>query len=769
MNNQYKYVGQTLTPNIAEELIRELFAGQTAQRQEIIGIVDKIHRERSGKLSESKRHHPVTSALSAMKRSGLAKNPKRGSWFILPQIKTLSDFVEWAEQFDRGENSERYLFRGVSSKEYEMNASAYRRPKEEDRNFETFLQINRELVREARLLGHGWKNGRELEDLEVLAELQHYAAATCLIDFTYNALVALWFACQPNSKNSPKDGKVIAVRNQSFKFKEVTVELLEQRIDDFFQSNEDESSQVLQPQVKQLYQWQPRQQNNRILAQQSIFLFGDVKIDADEECIIISDSKEKILKSLKQIYGITEAMLFPDFEGFARRHNQGILYQSTASQYRENGVRAYQRGEYMEAIAYFNDAIRLNRDDVYAYHNRGNAKLELYQYESAIADYDEVICLNPDDAEAYFNRGVANLELRRYESALADYDEVIRLNPDYAGIYNNRGIAKLELGQYESAILDYDKSIELNPNNAEAYCNRGNAMSKLGEYESAMADYDYAIRLDPDNARIYVVRGDVKSELGQHESAVADYNEAIRLYPDNARAYFKRGAEKYELGHFDEAEQDCRMALSIASQTGDQKLLTGLEELLPEFDQFRRETIGGYDDAIRLNPNDAGVYQSSGRAKARFGQHKEAIADYDEAIRLSPDGISAYNRRGIEKAKLGQHKEAIADYNETIRQGLGDSTTYQLRGLAKSKLGQYKEAIADFDSAIQLDPDSAASAYFCHGLVQKELNYIGEAIVYFQTALQLAARAGDTNLVALVKSELDEFKPHNVGDDSKDE
>ena len=177
-------------------------------------------------------------------------------------IRTLNGFLRWASQFDSEDFSDKYLFRGVSSKEYEISASAYRRPKKSDRNFEIFLQINRGLIREARFRGHDQRNGRKLEDLEVLAELQHYGAATCLIDFTYNALVALWFACKQNSKGSPRHGKVVALRNESSKFKEITLELLREKIDYFFLNNEDRRLQ--------LYQWQPRQQNNRIIAQQSI-------------------------------------------------------------------------------------------------------------------------------------------------------------------------------------------------------------------------------------------------------------------------------------------------------------------------------------------------------------------------------------------------------------------------------------------------------------------------------------------------------------------
>ena len=111
-----------------------------------------------------------------------------------------------------------------------------------------FLDINRILIKEARLLGHDYKNGRQLKDLEILAELQHLGAATCLIDFTYNAHIALWFACQPCSGGSgPPDGKVGAVLNEPDAIEEITPEMLEVRdLVSFFNAP---SQKLWQPQL----------------------------------------------------------------------------------------------------------------------------------------------------------------------------------------------------------------------------------------------------------------------------------------------------------------------------------------------------------------------------------------------------------------------------------------------------------------------------------------------------------------------------------------
>ena len=200
------------------------------------------------------------------------------------RVKTLSGFMKWVAQFNDGQ----YLFRGVSNEEYEIQTSAYRRLPKVDRNNPTkLLKINKEMISDARLEGHNQKDGQLLSDLELLAELQHYGAATCLIDFTYSAQIALWMACRQRSKWNV-NGKVFAVRSDDpIRFNKVTPKSLGKNLDHFFKADG--------PNEYPLYQWQPKRQNNRIIAQQSVFLFGGSRIDPEAECTILRNSKESIL------------------------------------------------------------------------------------------------------------------------------------------------------------------------------------------------------------------------------------------------------------------------------------------------------------------------------------------------------------------------------------------------------------------------------------------------------------------------------------------
>ena len=526
------------------------------------------------------------------------------------RVRTLSGFLKWAEQFNDGQ----YLFRGVRKKSYKIEAGACRRLPEADRyNPAKLLKINQKLIDKARLLGHDQLNGERLSDLPLLAELQHFRAATCLIDFTRNALIALWFACErmatPKSQEKEKEtdskdkveeteGKVYAVRiDDPARFRTITSESLEEDIDYFFL--EDENGRY------PLYQWQPKLQNNRIIAQQSVFIFGGAKIEAADECIISRDAKGGLLKALDKLAGLTEATIYPDSDGFARLHVQNNPdFEPDPQGYLQRGIEAHQKGEREEAIACYTTVISPSPDDgaqppdntilSWAYHHRGTAYMSEDPSESmvnlAIDDFTEAIHLKTELirstaedparikrlkkelAKTYVSRGAARYWKKDEpdNSAILDYTIAIELDPEYAEAYNYRGMPYLSNGYLDNAIADYTKAIELDPEYAEAYKDRATAYFGNSDFDNAITDYTKAIQLDPDDTDIYNYRGLVHFGNSEPDKAIDDFSRAIQLMPDDPNAYYNRGIVRLSLQNWEEAKTDLTTAakneLDIATE-----------------------------------------------------------------------------------------------------------------------------------------------------------------------------------------------------------
>lgn len=118
-----------------------------------------------------------------------------------------------------------------------------------------------------------------------------------------------------------------------------------------------------------------------------------------------------------------------------------------------------------------------------------------------------------------------------------------------------------------------------------------------------------------------------------------------------------------------------------------------------------QKAIEYLNNAIKLQPNYAGAFNSRGNAYADLSQYKRAIEDYNEAIRLKPDYVHAYINRGDVYYILTQYQLAIQDCNKAIRLKPDNALAFSNRGRAYAKSGQYDTAIKDFNEAIRLKPD----------------------------------------------------------------
>ena len=396
------------------------------------------------------------------------------------RITTLSGFLQWAE-YPSVYGGQYHVFRGVSYEKYPIEASTYRRREYERYSQEDemrrigdskneaekpvqLLKINEEMIKDARSQGHDLRDGVFLSDLDLLAELQHRGAATCLIDFTYNALVALWFACQKSSKGYV-NGKVVAV--DLSKYQKVHYDLEKKDIRDFFTQVENNRYP--------LYHWQSKSQNSRIMAQQSIFIFGGGTIETVGECIIPKDSKENLLASLQKSLGIAEATLFPDFDGFAKQRAHNKIYMPPDPRdYIKHFATALLKGKVDDAIAYCTEGISLkprNRHLAILYFCRAQAYTQKNEFDSAIKDYNEAIELE-ESTDGY---------------------QLTHLYRDRGKLYENKG-------EYALAVEDYSKTIELTSDDmksmkAETYLNRGQANKHLNRINEAQHDFREALML----------------------------------------------------------------------------------------------------------------------------------------------------------------------------------------------------------------------------------------------------------------------------------
>jgi cell division protease FtsH len=200
--------------------------------------------------------------------------------------------------------------------------------------------------------------------------------------------------------------------------------------------------------------------------------------------------------------------------------------------------------------------INLGPEDVMALLGRGHAWQAKGDHVQALREFDEAVRLGPDDPQALGHRAAARHRLGDFAGAIADYDRALGIAPQVAWLFNGRGTSLHSVDDLPAAVADYTRAIALDPDFAEPFRNRGLARATEGDYEAAIADYTEAIRLGPADASSYFHRAEARCQVEDDEAAVADFGQAIRLDPSHSKAYRGRAAALEALGREDEADAD---------------------------------------------------------------------------------------------------------------------------------------------------------------------------------------------------------------------
>ena len=241
-------------------------------------------------------------------------------------ITNLKDYIDTINEITEPQIN--YLYRGQENSDWLINCSGYRRVFQQESDAESvslvdsFVNYLIQIVDEVQL--NYPTTYMDMSPMECMAHLQHNKVATGLIDFTYNPLVALWFACD---KHEDKDGKVFVVENDSEKIEEITKkDRLQQNLVTFFS--------VKQP---QWFLWTPTLDSyivdtQRMTRQYSVFLFGlpEVTTEMNMQEIVISHQHKELIRSELDNIAISEITLFPDLLGFFERNTHAHSYDLPA-------------------------------------------------------------------------------------------------------------------------------------------------------------------------------------------------------------------------------------------------------------------------------------------------------------------------------------------------------------------------------------------------------------------------------------------------------
>jgi FRG domain len=228
-----------------------------------------------------------------------------------------------------------WMWRGQASIKWSIDSGAFRKlarfkdnPTEQD-----LLYYEKTLLKQARHKGYDLHTqGTTLSDMELLSRLQHHGAATRLVDFSKNSLIALWF-CVGSSAYKDETGLLLGIHSN---YIGGSVEgILE---------NEDYSSSMAELHTYNYPMFiEVPVVSKRIASQHGVFLYSDIIHDvkgslklADKPhgnmfIAITPELKVETRQVLIESFDIRNETLFPDLDGFSMANN---TYSNPSEMYR---------------------------------------------------------------------------------------------------------------------------------------------------------------------------------------------------------------------------------------------------------------------------------------------------------------------------------------------------------------------------------------------------------------------------------------------------
>jgi len=222
------------------------------------------------------------------------------------------------------------------------------------------------------------------------------------------------------------------------------------------------------------------------------------------------------------------------------------------------------QGQFDEAIAALEEAIRLDPDYALAHYYLGRVYYLQDQLDQAAAAFEKAIQIDPEMAEAYTSLGAVYSAQGKTEEAIAACKTAIQLDPNDDMAYYNMALAYSDKGYFDEAITAYEEAIRINPENVGAHYNLGHMYHRQRKLDEAVVAWRKTAELEPGDSMTYNNIGRVYYDQGRFDEATVFLNRSIELDPENPLPHFNLALLYQKQDRKDEAIASFEAYLDIA-------------------------------------------------------------------------------------------------------------------------------------------------------------------------------------------------------------
>ena len=428
-----------------------------------------------------------------------------------------------------------------------------------------------------------------------------------------------------------------------------------------------------------------------------------------------------------------------------------ILPTTVRCQGLEPAIKAYQKGDYEQAIELLNQYLLQKPNDPEAYFYLGNVYFKKEMMDSAIVQYEKALNLKGRYWEALYQLGFAYYKQGKYDEAGKTFEEGLKTK-ERGEFYNGLGLVQMAKGMLKEADFSFRKAISYDQKNPEFHKNLGDVNFKKGVLVIAIQSYQNALELDSTLVDVHYNLGQSYLKQMDFNKAMEEFKTVIRLDPKHKEAYLALG-DLYMLDrkHYGETrvmyeeylkfdQQNSKVYLNLGeayyylSKMGNSLVLEG--DTLSQTNLLSR-SAENLEKSIALGSKSAEAYLFMGKAHQDLGKFQEALKDYEnyEGLLLEQnyewkkEDADYWARKGQVQVEIGDSAN-LASAEVSLKKAIElDSTKTQVYfslGTTLYNQRKYNESIPFFKKRIEADTGNA-NAYMNLALCYLQLKQSQEA------------------------------------------
>ena len=156
------------------------------------------------------------------------------------------------------------------------------------------------------------------------------------------------------------------------------------------------------------------------------------------------------------------------------------------------------------------------------------------------------------------------------------------------------------------------------------------------------------------------------------------------------------------------------------------------------------EAVTSYQNALKLQANNADLWFNSAIALTHLNNLDEAASAYQQAIRIKPNFFEAHGNFGTILQRQGKLDEAISSYQAGLKINPRDARGYFNLGTVLRDKGELQAAVSAYQKAIQLFPNYT-DAHNNLGETLRDQGDMPAAVKSYQAALTLNPSHANAN------------------------